>query len=502
MHQSYAQEELTKEICDKKAEIILKFKNDFENYSPELIDEMIKYITPCADLDNSKTSPKAAYAKGLLHLQKGDFGNVLGHYNELSSLYIYRARAYGYTPAILDDIINDLSNNYLDSDSFYYPQVVKDLNNLLTQGYKTNIVHYLLGYLKLKNLIATSSLYTSSTQALEAKTHFESSNLPMAKHWLAIMHYFGYGTPQDKTKGLQMLADNTIYNSRILKQHLQNQNNDWIPVSAEERIALIENYNSLPHATTVLKDEKTTYEGHFVVFDWLAKGVKRRIPMRLTINPIATLDTYSKHVEYTFSMNGKVSKGQAMISLHTYNHKINFNTYLQRHKLELPALKNLLQDHVQKDTITYSMQSISLKEATINGKLALILKPDFSTKIKEYNESVNAPLRMILYPQTTKASSHTTRSNSTLALDKNFATISPNPIGNEFTITYTLDQAAKVEVAVYDFFGQQKISLPNHTNTARATQTITVDSAALPSGTYIIQMTINGAPYSKTVIKE
>jgi hypothetical protein len=113
---------------------------------------------------------------------------------------------------------------------------------------------------------------------------------------------------------------------------------------------------------------------------------------------------------------------------------------------------------------------------------------------------------MVLYPETPASATASIadtalKAASPLSLDKNFATISPNPIGNVFNITYTLDQAAEVQVAIYDFFGQQRISLPSQKYTTKGIQTITVDSAALPSGTYVIQMTINGAPYSKTVVK-
>ncbi len=507
VYTGYAQEELTKEICDQKAEIILQHQEFLANYSPEVIQEMIEYITPCADLDVSRTSPKSAYAKGLLHLQNGDFGSVFGRWLELSEIYIYRAGAYGYVPAKLADIINDLSNVYITQRDVLYANTITDLNFLLNQEYKTDVVHYLLGYLKLKNLIRYPSQYTNDAQAIEAKTHFETSTHPMAKHWLAVMHYFGYGVPHDRAKGLQMLIDNDIYNSRILAQNLQNQNNDWIPIAAQERLALIENYTMLPFANTVLPDTKTTYNGYFIEFDWLAKGVKRRIPVQLTIEFIENLDDFSDKVEYEFTMNGISTKRVAKITDVNYDKYISFYNYHDRHKLEFPSLKNLLQDHPEKDSITYFTKQMSIRETTIDGKLALIGKLDGTIKIKELNEKVNTPIRLLLYPEIQGTTSIVTNSlsnsePSSEKLDKNFATIAPNPISDQFTITYTLDQEAEVQVGVYDFFGQQRIQVPTQKSTAGTTQTITVNSSGLSSGTYIIQMTVNGAHYSKMVIKE
>jgi len=117
---------------------------------------------------------------------------------------------------------------------------------------------------------------------------------------------------------------------------------------------------------------------------------------------------------------------------------------------------------------------------------------------------------MILYPVSStvsqalasEADDDLNKSTASVTLDKHFATIAPNPIGDQFSITYTLEQSAEVQVGVYDFFGQQRISVPAQKNKSGGEQVITIDSSSLSSGTYVIQMTINGQPYSKMGIKE
>ncbi|WP_103070346.1 T9SS type A sorting domain-containing protein [Aquimarina sediminis] len=496
VHISHAQ--LT---CEQKAEEILQFKNDFKDYPPQLIDQLIEYITPCAEEAYGKTNPSSAYAKGLLHLQKGDYAFLFGQRRELAYLHIFRAAYYKYPDAMLTHSINLLTDGYQENYHINYTQIAGNMESLVTLNHKTDIAHYILGYLNLKNLV-TNEDFTNTTLINKAKTHFESSTHPMAKHWLAIMHYFGYGMPVNKAKALQMLSENTILNSKTLKQQLQGQNNDWIPISAEERLASLEGYNTNYTQMTLIGSGKTTFHGHYIEYDWAAKGVKRYIPVTLSIAIRQDHGDY-KDVRLEFTMNGETRIKDNRLYTPLREYYINFGQFLP---LRIPLLQNLLQDHPTKNTLTYSIQRLNFKEATIDGKQALIVKPTRSTEIVEFNEKVHTPIRMVLYPETAArtATIAATAPETTTSkpLGKDFAVISPNPIGNQFNITYTLDQPAEVQVVVYDFFGQQKISVPTQKYTVGGSQTITVDSAELPSGTYVIQMTINGMSYSKTVVKQ
>ncbi|GAA4278044.1 T9SS type A sorting domain-containing protein [Aquimarina mytili] len=502
VYHSYAQP-----TCDQKAEDVLRNKSQFQNFPPELIDELIEYITPCAEESYGKTNPSSAYAKGLLHLQKGDYTTLFGRRKELSYLHIFRAAYYKYPAAMLTHGINLLTNKYKEEYYINYATISNDLETLITQDYKKDIAHYILGYLSLKNLVSNDD-FTNTNLVNKAKMHFESSNHPMAKHWLAIMHYFGYGVPRDKAKALQMLSDNDIFNSQTLKEYLQHQNNDWIPISAEERLASLEGYSTNYAPVTVIGSGKTTFQGHFIEYNWPATGVARYIPVTLSITVREEHDTYRK-VRLELTMNGETLISDNDLRKNgTHNNElyINFGQFLP---LRLPSLENMMQDHPDKNTHTYSIKRLSFKEAIIDGKQALIVKPAFTTKIVELNEEVHTPIRMVLYPEAPTATMVIAASTATdlkeatpIVVDKDFATVSPNPIGDQFNITYTLPRAVEVQTAVYDFYGQQRIQVPGRVNTDNGEQTITIDSSRLPSGTYIIQMTIDGKPYSKMVIKE
>ncbi|WP_108867803.1 T9SS type A sorting domain-containing protein [Aquimarina aquimarini] len=506
VHQSYAQG-ITTFTCDQKAEELLKFKNDFKNYPPQLIDEMMEFIAPCAV--NYKENLSAAYAKALLHFEKKDYGIIGGINYELSRYYLKQLADINYAPAMYTHSLNLVEGNYIQFPGRKLRHAEDYLKKLTNQSsYKKDVVNYLLGYIALKNQGLGEEI-VSIYSLRRAKRLFEASKLPMAKHWLAVMHYFGYGTPQNKTKALQMLSENNILNSRILKQHLQSQNNDWIPISAEERFACIEGFPKPSSINTVIGNTKTILHGKFLEFNTSAIGVLRSVPITLEINVTQDYDSY-KHIDCKVTINGVTTTAIGKIFNASYAGGTTMSFTLGT-SLELPSVKRLLKDHPDHTKTTYKIGSMNLNEIMIDNKLALVAKVNStSSKVVELDEVMRAPYRMILYPETplsTTTTSITSLSNKTLknaipkVLDKNFATISPNPIGNEFNITYTLDQVAEVQVSVYDFFGQQQISLPSQKYTNEGTQTITVDSNKLPSGTYVIQMIVDGIPYSKTVVK-
>ncbi len=476
VHNSYAQEELTKEVCDQRAESILKYKETLKDYPPELIDKIIDFIEPCTTRELESQASK--YIAGVLMLLSDD--NQIQHtgHNLISF-----ASAHGYVPAKFDMAFIYLRGGHnLRFHPVKYSRAENEFRGLIDyHNYETDLAHYINGYINMKHFpTAQGSNYD------KAKNHFEQSNHPMAKHWLAIMYYFGYGVEKDEEKALQMLSENDIYNSKVLLDFLPTQNNDWLPVSAEVLSILDTHYPS--YYPDDYNEFKGAYHGRMYQYDWSNKGgVIRDTPVSFTIG-LAN----NRRVTYSVTANENTFSSECDISR---------ASLLFRDQPMQITLKRLHQDHRDKDTITYAASQLDFYETTLNGERVLIGRA--LGNILDWNEK--APrLQFIVKKENStplRVSGKDDKSSTTL-LKHSFATVSPNPIGNQFNITYTLDQAAETQVSVYDLFGQQKISLPSQGHTTAGTQTITIDSAALPSGTYVIQMTVDGQPYSKMVIKE
>ncbi|TSE08414.1 T9SS type A sorting domain-containing protein [Aquimarina algiphila] len=482
MHTGYAQ--LTKEECDQRAEAILAFKNDFKDYPPALIDELIAYIDPCAN----RFSPASLYVKGLLHLKREQYSSALSAM-KLSAFY-------QHGPAQLQHGINHLLGNYKNQERDY-GLALRYLADAANNNHKPDLANYIRGYINMKGFNSTLQFQENNGYS-QAKDYFEQSTHPMAKHWLAVMYYFGYGVPKDEQKALLMLSENDIFNSHSLLEHLPTQNNEWIPISAEELLAC---KNALGYYSATPGKVNKTFTGKFIEFDWYGTGVKRLLPVTITLDTdIASGD---RPFRYDFTINGNTISGTGTVKRP--------NTFLfDNLSFSLPRFHK---DHPDKNNVTYTINQIQVAQKSVDGISSLVghVTGDNSAEIIEFEELMKAPIRFILHEQGTTAAiaarsalvtNNQHSKTSPLVIDKNFATIAPNPIGDQFTITYTLNQSAEVNASVYDFYGQQRIQAPSQRNTSNGTQTITIDSSALPSGTYVIQMTIDGQPFSKTVIKE
>ncbi len=472
VHQSYAQD-FTPLSCDEKADLIISYKNQLGDFPDEILDEMLDYISTCA----SRSSPKSFYAKGMILLEKKSY--------RAAESAMQLAGYYKHGPAQIEHGMNYLHGKY-NLRRKNYGKASSSFRDAAQNNYKMDLVNYLTGYVNLKGL-NSSRQFQENHDYPQAKYFFEHSNHPMAKHWLAVMYYYGYGVEKDEQKALQMLSENDIFNSRFMLEHLPTQNNDWIPISAEERATCVSPPSSYTvHPANVNK----TFTGNFIEFDWFGLGVKRLLPATLTldVSSVSGDDPFT----YDFTIEGQTISGTGIV-------RVNNWLYFDDLTFTLPRLH---QDHPEKSNVTYKINQLNVGEKTIDGIPSLVFR-SVDVELLELKEHIKAPIRLILHEEgTTQAtSSRAATPASPIVVDKNFATISPNPIGDQFNITYTLHQTADIQVSVYDFYGQQKMRVPSQKNTSNGEQVITINSAALPSGTYIIQMTIDGQPYSKTVVK-
>ena len=77
----------------------------------------------------------------------------------------------------------------------------------------------------------------------------------------------------------------------------------------------------------------------------------------------------------------------------------------------------------------------------------------------------------------------------------------PNPFENSFVIQYNLENAAEVNMAIYDTFGKEVKKL-NPVNSRSGVNYIKVDALNLPKGTYVLQLEINGKTSGQAIIKK
>jgi len=89
-----------------------------------------------------------------------------------------------------------------------------------------------------------------------------------------------------------------------------------------------------------------------------------------------------------------------------------------------------------------------------------------------------------------------------LADNKLNITTYPNPFIDNANISYTLTDAAKVSVEVYDMLGKQLTSLfEGNQNAGSYNINFNAKNVAANSGVYIVKMTVNGDVYSSEIVQ-
>ncbi len=485
-HHSYAKKpSLTSELtCEQKTAIVLPYVDDFKDYPKPVVNEMIAYLAPCVAAEDIT----AIYITGVLTLYKDN--SPFSHPRERESMdLLTKATDANYKPAILHFAILKLTGEYkkITSDTYATPRLL--FRKMLDLNYKTDIANYGLGYIELKGLLHRNRI----GQYYVARRFFNASNHPMAKHWLAIMDYNGYGiinNEPNKEKALQSLQENNILNSKVFLESLSTQNNDWIPISYDEDKLLRQGAFA---AIDVNKLKNKTFQGKFVEYDWewRKKEVRRYLPFTIKF----TDNNSSQRVSYELKINGKTYTGTGSLK----------PSWIDFSSLTLP-LKVIYPDHPDKKEIKYSLRKLLFRESAIGGNPVWLVKPfrGFAFVQDESWEEEIHNIGMLLYEEVTTPTASIARQQNisgTKKEDADFAVISPNPINEQFTITYNFNEPTTIKVSIFDLYGNKKIDLPIERSGGIGHKTLPIDSSSLSTGIYLVQMTVNGVVYSKTISK-
>lgn len=478
-HLSYAKKpSLTLELtCEQKIAMILPYVDDFKTYPKETINEMIEYLAPCVVAEDIT----AIYITGVLTLYRDNSPFSVQREREAIAL-LKKASDANYKPAILKFAVLYLTGEFKKLGNDADLKATSLFRKMLDLNYEIDIANYCLGYMNMKGLTHPNRI----GQYYTARRFFENSNLPMAKHWLAVMDYNGYGiinNEPNKAKALQSLLDNNILNSKSLRASLIAQENNWIPISQEEDKLLREGIGF----TSLDKNKlNKTFDGKLIEYDWgWRKNEVRRyqsFTIKFTPNSSTTIPYELKINDQTYTGTGRIARNTMTLSL------------------SIP-LKVIYPDHPEISEVKYIFKRLAFRETTLGGDQVWIIKPErgFAFASQEnWRERIHN-VRFILKDQNITAS--TTRLSATIKDTADFVVISPNPINDQFTITYNFDKPTDIKVDIYDLYGNKKIDLPIQKSSSIDRKTLPVDSSNLPKGIYLVQMTVNGATYTKTISK-
>ncbi|WP_081740536.1 T9SS type A sorting domain-containing protein [Aquimarina pacifica] len=461
----------TPPTCYNEASAILKYQADFKHYPDDVLEAIIESIESC--ITDSTDRSLVRYVLGLLYLE---LDNNAGVYTGIQYLELSSSDYHLETNLLLGTIyatgLYDQYTNWYKAQLYFSRALYTDADNA--------IANYAMGYIKLKNLWYVD--YDNNDEV--ARSYFSASSHPMAKHWLAILYYYGIGGEKDQEQALTLLEENAIFNSQSLLEFLPNQPTDWISISDGVDQALRAYTSDTPSYTPDYDKLTGTYQGHLIEYDWALTGVRRDIPFTLIV-ALEDVTPVIKPMNYELIIDGNSYTGIGEVALNT----------LRFDNLSI-ALPRLYQDHPDTPTITYTIDEFRFKEAMIEGESMFIAKTE-NCIAEEWGEPVRN-LKMVF-----DKTADDTWDEEDPEIPEEYFTITPNPFDSYFFVLFGVDLDLDADIGVYDANGSEYFYTSDlHMYYIENEDELRINTEDWPNGTYMVRTQIHGAAYTKTIVKE
>ncbi len=470
--------------CEQKIETVKAQIENISSLEQIAIEELIAFIEPCI----TDGYQEALYLRDVLTL-------------EIATTAAEIAQAL----AFLEETANAGSIDAQRKLGLYYKTTVGSINLDKSLDYFTMAANqgdefskYALGYFKLKGLAGENQNYTNALQSFATSTH------PMARHWEGICNYSGYGLPENKEKGKQILNTNNIINSQQLFQFLNGGYSNifihrfWNFRKAQDLDYINQfdpNANNLS-VQDMLGDELS---GTIIEYDWSGQKIKRAL---LIISGISiNNDTNKVQVGASsrdnegFGVEGEFSNNTFTTSnFHFSSFRVLYPDYLDNNQSQLSKYD------ITKITFNKIRSTLNPSKQAIVGRL--------EGTISVYNEPI-PPMYLIIdlnggfIGRSTAAFSE----NTSLILENQITKptitkVNPNPFKDLFTVHYGIIQRGKVQLKVFNTLG----------NLAHTTKVVakekgmhsqSFNGSTLPAGIYAVHLMVDGLLQNRfTLIKE
>ncbi|GAB1857133.1 hypothetical protein MHTCC0001_19690 [Flavobacteriaceae bacterium MHTCC 0001] len=359
---------------------------------------------------------------------------------------------------------------------------------------------YDIGYCYFKGLGSVDQDYT------QAVSWFEKSDYPMAKHWLAICYFYGYGVAVDKAKALDLLSQSKgNLNSPTLLAHLETvyanaPEGVLTPVDelaeAEEKAQLddIVEADAYSYDKEVkelplnIKTLKGDWQGHLVDLDYSGEKIMRRFPASFTFKK----DGKTGRTAYTSVIDSTENKGVAVT--------LDNSLYFKDFKISLPRL---YKDHPKIAEFDYEILSADIALKLIDGV------PYFTAAIDTKNVTTGEPgAPKLLVLINTKLVTENGVEIPVELLEQlleeqgdNFITLYPNPFVDDLLIQYELGTNATTSVDIYSLDMSFNQSILNSAPQTMGKKVYHYDGRALKKGLYVVRVTTNGVAHTKLIAK-
>lgn len=285
---------------------------------------------------------------------------------------------------------------------------------------------YGLGYLHLKGMGSSQQNYK------KAIYWFRKSNHPMARYWLGVCYYYGYGVPKNRT------IANEYFSTELDYQNPQKPASDRI----EQQELLLQQFKQQQSIQTIqekiIEDQQLlgNWEGSLFVMDWSDNQIEQELPIKIN-----------------FTKNEDLL--QSIWEINNNSHQNDF-TRIDNTLFYDDFFASIAHTSFKKEIPSTLVHQITETTFSIQKKDAqTYLTANIKSNINQWNEK-GAPIRLLLTKKSTEEKQIKQKSLPTTPLiveqteDVSHFIVYPNPFPIEkgIKITYLLNRPQKTSISI------------------------------------------------------
>lgn len=335
---------------------------------------------------------------------------------------------------------------------------------------------YILGYYYLKGLGTIRQSYNKAIR------WFKKSELPMAKHWLALCQYNGFGSVENSAAALDALKENNSSNSLFLHDYYINKEAHIHDSIVFPFIEPIENKRYASKYMWVDNNGLGTPKQAFLLeWDWAKERITRASP-----------------VSFVMSTN---DEGQDAFSFSNEEQAIDGNAVFLGDQAAFDgfsiSIPNPHPDHEVETSLFIDIHTAQFAQTLLNEKPVVLA--DLEGWVANFNEPT-PPLSLLLIDPWDGLLQH---ERDAIGQDKkNIISNYPNTFKTDMIVRFELEQDESVRVDIYHFNQLDKYELMPTQQLTKGEHILRKDTTGWSPGVYVIQLFAGEQVYRKLIIKE
>ncbi|WP_440882204.1 SEL1-like repeat protein [Tenacibaculum sp. C7A-26P2] len=300
----------------------------------------------------------------------------------------------------------------------------------------------------------------------------------MARYWLGVCYYYGYGVPKNRT------IANEYFSTELDYQNPQKPASDRI----EQQELLLQQFKQQQTIQTIqekiIEDQQLlgNWEGSLFVMDWSDNQIEQEIP-----------------IEINFTKNEDLL--QSIWEINNNSHQNDF-TRIDNTLFYDDFFASIAHTSFKKEIPSTLVHQITETTFSIQKKDAqTYLTANIKSNINQWNEK-GAPIRLLLTKKATTEKQPKQESLAPMALEQsqNFLQLYPNPFEKDLTISYELNRPQYTTLFLEGSFIEKQLIKPTGLQN-KGSYNYTFKGENLKVGTYILTLITDDKKHTKIVIK-